>query len=75
MERGEGLPPIGWIPSLKDLGITVAFASYAAAMASLTEEQFERFLKFGRRNADVRRGDYARLRRFLRAEAKRRPEP
>ena len=44
-------------------------------MTSLTEEQFERFLKFGGRSSDYRRRDYARLRRFLRPEAKRRPAP
>jgi len=40
-------------------------------MASLTEEQFERFLEFGTRWSDFARRNYARLRRFRRAEAKR----
>jgi hypothetical protein len=39
-------------------------------MASLSEDQFERFLVFAQPSA---RQDYGRLRRFLRAEAKRRP--
>jgi hypothetical protein len=39
-------------------------------MASLTPEQFERFLKFSH---PTKRADYGRLRRFLRAEAKRQP--
>jgi hypothetical protein len=42
------------------------------AVSQLAPEQFERFLNFGGRRVDYARQDYARLRRFLRAEAKRR---
>jgi len=57
-----------------DLGITEAHAAYMTSMAGLTPEQFERFVEFGRRPSDLRRGDYARLRRFLRAERRRAAE-
>jgi hypothetical protein len=73
IERGEtvrlpGKPPM----SLKEMGVTPAHAEHMMTLAGLTPEQFERFLKFGRRPADYSRQDYARLRRFLRAEARRR---
>ena len=71
MDRGEGLPPLGWIPSPKDFGISAAHASHMINLARLSPEQFERFLHFGWRPSHVRRRDYARLRRFLRAEGKR----
>ena len=70
IERGENVPFPGKPPTLKELGITPAHARYAMTMASLTEEQFERFLKFAH---PTKRADYGRMRRFLRAEAKRRP--
>lgn len=62
IERGESVPLPGKPPSLKELGITPAHARYAMTLAQLTPEQFERFLKFGRRPSE---------RGFLRAEAKR----
>jgi len=71
IERGESVPLPGKPPTLKELGITPAHAEHALALAALTPEQFERFLKFGRRPSDYRRRDYAELRRFLRAEARR----
>jgi hypothetical protein len=71
IERGENVPLPGKPPTLKELGITPAHAEYARALHSLTPEQFERFLDFGRRKSDRARRDYARLRRFLRAEARR----
>jgi hypothetical protein len=75
VERGESAPLPGRPPSLKELGITPSHARHAMTLAQLTPEQFERFLGFGRRPADVRRRDYAQLRRFLRAEAKRQRQP
>jgi hypothetical protein len=75
IERGEIVPLPGKPPSLKELGMTPAHARHALTLAELTPEQFERFLEFGRRPADVRRRDYAQLRRFLRAEAKRQHPP
>jgi hypothetical protein len=63
----------GKLPSLKELGITPAHAEYMIAVSQLTPEQVERFLAFGQRRSDYARRDYARLRRFLRAEANRRP--
>jgi hypothetical protein len=71
VERGENVALPGKPPTLKELGITPAHAEHALALAALTPEQFERFLKFGRRPSDYRRRDYAELRRFLRAEARR----
>lgn len=71
IESGENVPLPGKPPTLKELGITPARARHARTMASLSEEQFERYLKFGYRPADSARRDYASLRRFLRAEAKR----
>ncbi|MBO0738918.1 MAG: hypothetical protein J2P48_20520 [Alphaproteobacteria bacterium] len=53
IERGESVPFPGQPP---------AHARYAMTLAQLTPEQFERFLKFGRRPSE---------RGFLRAEAKR----
>jgi hypothetical protein len=73
IERGERVSLPGKVPTLKELGITQAHAEYARALHSLTPEQFERYLDFGARKVDYSRRDYARLRRFLRAEAKRRP--
>ena len=70
IEQGEDVPLPGKPPTLKELGITPAHARYAMAMASLTEEQFERFLVFAQPS---RRQEYGRMRRFLHAEAKRRP--
>jgi hypothetical protein len=58
---------------LKDLGITETHAKYMMAVSALTPEQLERFINFGTRRVDYSRRDYARLRRFLRAEAKRSP--
>jgi hypothetical protein len=75
VERGENVPLPGKPPTLKELGITPAHARHMMTMSSLTPEQFERFLNFGQRTSDYRRRDYARLRRFLRAEAKRQPAP
>jgi hypothetical protein len=75
MERGEGLPPIGSIPTVKDLGFTAAHTAHAATLAALPEEQFERFLNFGRRPTDLRRREYALLRRFLRAEKRNAGQP
>jgi hypothetical protein len=75
IERGENVPLPGKPPSLKELGITPAHARCAMAVSSLTPEQFERFINFGGRSVDYRRRDYAHLRRFLRAEVKRRPAP
>jgi hypothetical protein len=75
IERGEIVPLPGKPPSLKELGITPAHARHAMTLTQLTPEQFERFLEFGWRPADVRHRDYARLRRFLRAEAKRQRQP
>lgn len=75
VERGENVPLPGKLPTLKELGITPTHARHMVTMASLTPEQFERFLKFGWRRVDSQRRDYARLRRFLRAEAKRQPSP
>ena len=49
-----------------------ADARYMTEVLSLIPEQFERFIDFGCRHFDIQRRDYARLRRFLRAEAKRR---
>ena len=69
-QQGEDVPLPGKPPTLKELGITPAHARYAMAMASLTEEQFERFLVFAQPS---RRQEYGRMRRFLHAEAKRRP--
>jgi hypothetical protein len=69
------VPLPGKPPSLKELGFTSVGARHAMALAALTPEQFERYLNFGRRPVDGRRRDYARLRRFLRAEAKRQPPP
>ena len=71
IERGERVRLPGKPPSLKELGITPAHAQYARAIHALAPEQFERFLEFGQRSSDYARRDYARLRRFLRAEAKR----
>lgn len=73
IERGENVSLPGKPPSLKELGITPAHAEYVIAVSQLTPEQFERFLEFGRRKSDSARRDYARLRRFLRAETKRYP--
>jgi hypothetical protein len=70
IERGENVPLPGKPPTLKEMGITPAHARHAMTMASLTPEQFKRFLKFAH---PTKRADYGRLRRFLRAEAKRRP--
>ena len=70
IERGENVRLPGKPPTLKELGFTPAHARHAMTMASLTAEQFERFLKFSR---PTKRADYGRLRRFLRAEAKRQP--
>jgi hypothetical protein len=70
IERGERVPLPGKPPSLRELGISEAHAEYMIAVARLSGEQFERFLKFGQ-PADYARRDYARLRRFLRAETKR----
>jgi hypothetical protein len=75
IERGENVSLPGKPPSLKELGITPAHDRHMRAVGALTEEQFERFLNFGQRSSDYRRRDYARLRHFLRAEAKRRPAP
>jgi hypothetical protein len=72
IERGESVALPGKPPTLKELGITPAHDRHMRAVASLTTEQFERFLNFGRRPSDYSRRDYAQLRRFLRAEAKRR---
>ena len=68
--RGENVPLPGRPPTLKEMGITPAHARDMRTMASLTPEQFERFLKFSH---PTKRADYGRLRRFLRAEAKRQP--
>jgi hypothetical protein len=70
IERGENVPLPGKPPTLKEMGITPAHARHAMTMASLPPEQFKRFLKFAH---PTKRADYGRLRRFLRAEAKRRP--
>jgi hypothetical protein len=75
IERGESVSLPGKVPTLKELGITPAHAEYMIAVSQLAPEQFERFLEFGHRTSDYRRRDYARLRRFLRAEAKRRATP
>jgi hypothetical protein len=75
IERGESVSLPGKVPTLKELGITPAHAEYMIAVSQLAPEQFERFLEFGHRTGDYRRRDYARLRRFLRAEAKRRATP
>lgn len=75
IERGENSPLPGKPPSLKELGITGAHMRHMRAVAALTAEQFERFLNFGQRSSDYSRRDYGRLRRFLRAEAKRRSAP
>jgi hypothetical protein len=72
VERGESVPLPGKPPTLKELGITLAHARHIRTVTALTPEQFERFIKFGWRNVDVARRDYAKLRRFLRAEAKQR---
>ena len=72
IERGESVSLSGKVPTLKELGITPARAEYMIAVSQLAPEQFERFLNFGGRRVDYARRDYARLRRFLRAEAKRR---
>ena len=71
IERGENVSLPGKPPSLKELGITPTHADYMRALAALPREQFERFLNFGHRTVDLRRRDYAHLRHFLRAEAKR----
>jgi hypothetical protein len=75
IERGERVPLPGKPPTLKELGITPAHAEYMMAVSALTPEQFERFVNFGQRRVDYSRRDYARLRRFLRSETKRRPAP
>jgi len=75
IERGEIVSLPGKPPSLKELGMTPARVRLATTLAQLTPEQFERFLKFGRRPSDLQRRDYAQLRRFLRAETKRQPAP
>lgn len=72
IEHGEHVPLPGKPPTLKELGVTPAFARHGMAVNSLTPEQFERFLNFGERSSDYSRRNYARLRRFLRAEARRR---
>ena len=71
IEQGENVSLPGKPPTLKELGITPAHADYMAALRSLTSEQWDRFENFGMRVVDFRRRDYARLRRFLRTEAKR----
>jgi hypothetical protein len=71
IERGENVSLPGKPPSLKELGITPAHAEYAIALHRLTPEQFERFLEFWSREIGSARRDYARPRRFLRAEARR----
>jgi hypothetical protein len=75
IERGESVSLPGKVPTLKELGITQAHAEYAMALSRLPPEQFERFLNFGSRKVDYSRRDYARLQRFLRAEARRRAAP
>jgi hypothetical protein len=73
IERGERIRLPGKPPSLKDLGITPLKAEYMMAVSALTPDQLERFMNFGGRQVDYSRRDYARLRRFLRAEARRGP--
>ena len=75
IERGEIVSLPGKPPSLKELGMTPARVRLATTLSQLTPEQFERFLKFGRRPSDLQRRGYAQLRRFLRAETKRQPAP
>lgn len=62
---------IEWGESVPFPGQPPVHARYAMTLAQLTPEQFERVLKFGRRPSDRSRRDYAQLRGFLRAEAKR----
>ena len=75
MKRGERLPPIGWIPSLKESrhyrGPCLARDRDNAAHPGTVGA----VLEFGEPPSDRQRRDYARLRRFLRAEARRKEQP
>jgi hypothetical protein len=71
IEAGESVALPGKPPTLKELGLTPAFLRHSRALASLTEEQFKRFLAFDvGRPSDRARRDYAKLRRFLAKEVR-----
>jgi hypothetical protein len=56
---GGNVPQPGKPPTLKELGIAPAHARHMMMVSSLPQEQFGRFLDFGRRTSDYRRRDYA----------------